>query len=528
LASADPNIVFDCPECDECVSVSSDKVGNQIHCPHCADPIHVPSPMSVTDKLVAGMIDDDEFDHPGTLEIDGISNVSDDGSSWHIKCHICDSVLLVSQQQVGSKVKCNDCYSMLTVHAKKQAKVVDGLNDGSDLEVIDDGDSASRPFAMSDDSEELSLMPEIELSPEITNAQKEPIALMEPVNVAKTASPMFGLGAPESAAEVDEDDDSDEMIEMLDVPPEQLNAPESPLVEPTQLPRMPRKGKQAPSIPVVNDSEEEAPIRVHAKRRPKKPSSEQQSRPRSPRQFAFDESSPGDVLDKAVNILKSPSVWIWASVAIALMAIGGAVWQWLQPYPHRVDADLTTSQRILGWGTGLLFGQAVFFVGYTILLFVGGVIFRETAQGKTEVESIAATDAANFTSTMMLFGFSMFIAALPCMFFGYMFVSLPFQFFFAGILLFSAWKNQSAFSIVSGTVFTSFSKNSASWKTWLMGASIAAAGGIVGGMLMEVYLPIISVFTSIAGAIVVGFATLLYAAITGWHCGCAVENLQSD
>jgi hypothetical protein len=122
----------------------------------------------------------------------------------------------------------------------------------------------------------------------------------------------------------------------------------------------------------------------------------------------------------------------------------------------------------------------------------------------------------------------MFIAALPCMLFGYMFVSIPFQFFFAGALLFAAWKNQGAFSIVSGSLLNSISQNSASWKNWLLGAGLASLGGIVGGGLMEVPMQIISVFTSIAGAIIIAFATLLYAAITGWHCGSAVESLQES
>ncbi len=565
MASADPNINFDCPECDERVSVASDKIGNQIYCPHCADQIHVPSAMSVTDKLLAGMIEEEEDDHPGTLKIDGISNSADDGSSWHIKCHICDSVLLVSDQQVGSQVKCNDCYSMLSVKPReKTLDLEDGVRDGSDLEVIEDNASVSirdDKDSRSDDSDELTLLPEIKLAPEVTNAQKEtrlddaiveeeplselteehldepveeqddePILLMEPVSIAKTVSPMFGLTEPDGA-EDDDEDDSDEMIEMLDVSPDELNAPEPPLEEPsaaTQLPRIPRKGKkQAPSIPVENGEETEAPIRVHAKRRPKKPMAEPQNRPKAKTRFAFEKASLGDVLDKAAGVLKSANIWIWTLAAIGLMATGSAIWQWVRTDLAEPET-ITFAQNLLGWGAGLLCGQAVFFVGYIVLLFVGGVIFRETAQGKTKIESVSVSDSADFTSTMLLFGFSMFIAALPCMFFGRMFISIPFQFFFGGVLLFAAWKNQGAFSIVSGSLPNSISQNSASWKNWLMGAGIASLGGIVGGGLMEVQLQIVSVFTSIAGAIIIAFATLLYAAITGWHCGGAVESLQES
>ena len=524
--------------------------------------------MSAADKLLAGMLDDDEDDHPGSLKIDGISNAAEDGSSWHIKCHICDSVLLVSDQQVGTKVKCNDCYSMLDVRAKKgsrKPKPESEIEDGSGLQIVDEEVAALAPVSSPMDvgsSGELTLMPAVELPSEIKELQKEtyldelveeepveelsveelsvedlveddqPIQLENPVAIAKSASPMFGLDAPDSAdddEDDDDDDDSDEMIEILDVPPEELNQSDASSIAatpPAKLPRMPRKkGKQPAAIPVEDDTED-APVRVHAKRRRKKEASSAPVRSGpSEFEFEFQNATPGDLLDKSMGVIKSGKIWIWALVAIAAMAIGSSVWQWLGP--HRMDPEaVSMTNRMLYWGAGLVFGQAIFFVGYIILLFVCGVIFRETAQGATKVDSVSCTDVADFTSTMLLFGFSMFVAALPCMFFGYMFISLPFQFLLAGCFLFAAWKNQGAFSIISSDIFSSFSKFSASWKNWLIVTAIAAAGGIVGGLLMEVPLHIISVFTSIAGSVIITFSTLLYACVTGWHCGNVVEQMK--
>ncbi|WP_075081751.1 hypothetical protein [Mariniblastus fucicola] len=534
--------------------------------------------MSVTDKLLAGMIDEEENDHPGTLKIDGISAEAEDGSSWHIRCHVCDSVLLVTDHQVGSKVKCNDCYSMLEVLPRKQLAKLDGETpdaSGSPAEEplslppvnatdSDDSDSASDSASASDsDFEELTLMPELELAPEIADAQKEtfieelvedddvpeltdehleddvdddePIQLMDPIYVAPVSNPLV----KDSTADFDDDDDdsdSDEMIEVLDVAPEELNCapvstpalPAAAVAEvkrdPKRLPRVPRKGskkKQPNAIPVEDD--EDIPVRVHAKRRRKR--DEETPQYVAPKGFQFDQAQPGEILDKAVGLLKSGNIWIWSLVAIALMATGSSVWQWLRP--DRLDVETTTlATRMMAYATGWIFGQAIFFIGYVVLLFVGGVVFREAAQGKSSVDSVSATDFADFTSTMLLFGFSMFVAALPCMFFGYMFVSLPIQFLLAGVFLFAAWKNQGAFSIVSGSIAESFSKQSASWKNWLIGAGIAAAGGIFGGLLMEVDIAFVSVFTSIVGAVIIAFATLLYAAITGWHCGHTVETLS--
>lgn len=574
MAPVDPNINFDCPECEERLAVSSDKVGNQIYCPHCGDQVHVPKPMSTVDKLLTGLIDEDEIDHPGSLKIDGISSDVELGTSWNITCHVCDSVLLVTQEQVGAKVKCNDCYTMLTVRPRKNAPTTDGVADGSTLEIVEDvPDESPTPKPTeksSSDIDELTLAPEVDLPTEFTAAQKEtyldeideeegkdsaatdepiqltpenleseddePILLTEPVGIAKapkgkssgSLNPMFAASAP-SSAEEDDEDDSDEEIEMLDVAPEELNQQEdfgvpdvAPVATPKQLPRVPRKGRQPAAIPVQGE-DDEAPVRVHAKRRPK---SEPAAAPqRKSNKFEFDEAPFGEVMDKAFGVLKSGKVMLWMLIAIAIMATGGAIWQWLGP--DRLDPETSpVSQRILFWGAGYACGQAVFFVGYIILLFVGGVIFRETALGQTKVDSVSCTDAADFTSTMLLFGFSMFIAALPCMMLGWMFLTIPVQFFLAGVFLFAAWKNQGAFLIVSASIFESFSKHLPSWKNWAMGALLAAAGGMIGGGLMEVTLPILSVFTSIAGAILVALVTLFFAAISGWHCGTCVEKLR--
>ena len=552
------NIDFDCPECEERLSVPSEKTGSQIPCTNCGSRVHVPSQMSTVDRLLAGLTDDDEEnDHPGSLKIDGISDAADDGSSWHIKCHICDSVLLVSAQQVGSKIKCNDCYSMLDVRAKpgsRNPRTQPGVADVADLEVVEEKATPAAPVSRpknSRESDELTLMPAVELPDEIKEVQKEtyldefvedepaapaelsiddlvedePLSLADPVDLASTVNPMFGLGAPDSADD-DADDDSDEMIEIVDVAPEELNEPENisdVVLPPTNLPRVPRKkGKQPAAIPVEGEADEDVPVRVHAKRRPKKAKSDAPKR--TAKGFAFDEAGVSDVLDKAVGVLKTGKIWIWALVAVAVMAIGSSIWQGLGP--HRLDPEeVSLTSRMMTWGAGLVFGHGIFFAGYTILMFVCGVIFRETAQGETKVDAVSVTDTADFTSTMLLFGFSMFMAALPCVFF-YMFISLPFQFFLAGCFLFAAWKNQGAFSIVSSSIFSSFSKHSASWKNWLVVAAIAAAGGFVGGLLMEVPLQVISIFTSIAGSVIITFATLFYACVTGWHCGNIVEQMK--
>ena len=562
MASAGSDYNFDCPECDQELTVSHKQTGSQIPCKHCGESIHVPSPMSTVEKLLVGMVEEDEFEHPGTLKIDGINDANEDGSSWHIKCHICDSVLLVTTEQVGSKVKCNDCYSMLDVEPKTKLQKIKGVADGSDLEVIEDEAKIAPPKPRpKQDDDELTLMPAPDLSPDVTNAQKEnfiddlsedeprtalteehleeleeiddePLQLSDPINVPKVDNPMFRSAAPASVEfDDDDDDESDEMIEVLDVSPDELNAGDgiaflpdaSAEAESNELPRMPRKGRKQPAAIPVPGEDDDAPVRVHAKRQSKKKTKSAPAQV-AVKEFEFDQAAPGVFLEKAMGILGSPKIWIWAAVSIVLMAIGGAVWEAIRP--DKLDKAADLPEKFMSWGTGLVFGQLVFFAGYVVLLFVCGVIFRETAQGKTKVESVSVANTTDFTSTMLLFGFSMFIAALPFMYFGYMHLSLPLQFFLAGPFLFAAWKNQAAFQIVSGSILESFSEHGASWKNWAIGAGIASLGGIVGGGLMEVPLQGISIFTSIVGAILVALVTLFYAAITGWHCGNVVEKMN--
>lgn len=563
MASGDPDIEFDCPKCDKRLSAAADRSGESIYCPHCAAQVHIPGPMSMTDQLLAGIVDDDEPDHPGTLKIDGISNAAEDGSSWHIKCDICDSVLLVSDQQVGSKVKCNDCFSMLEVKPNKaKEKVEAGTGKGSTLEIVEDVAVVKEPKSepTQSDNDELTLMPAIELDPEIASAQKEslledivaeedplelteeilkevddePISLMDPVEVSKPpASEVFALEAearePAILIEDSNADDSDEEIELINVAPEVANQQLDAFIDdsPQALPRMPRKGKQPAAIP-VDEGTSEAPVRVHAKKRSSKSKSSRSAPPAThsgTRNFDFAAADVTAILDKSLGVLKTGNIWIWALGCITLMATGSAIWHALAPQMARDQFEL--GHRMYYWGIGWLAGRSLFFGGYLILLFVGAVIFRETARGESKVDSVSASDRSNFFSTMLLFGFPMFIAALPMVILWETFFALPFQLFLAGVFLFGAWKNQSPFQIVSGSIAESFSFSD-SWKNWTAGTGIAAAGCIIGGMLLEAYWPVISIFTSIVGAFIVVVSTLLYAAVSGWHCGGVVEKMNSS
>ena len=126
-----------------------------------------------------------------------------------------------------------------------------------------------------------------------------------------------------------------------------------------------------------------------------------------------------------------------------------------------------------------------FLAGYVTLLFVGGVIFRDTARGKTDPAEVKFSGTADFLSTTLLFGFSMLVAAAPWLYGSMMWLILPLQFLLAGILLVSAWHNQSPFAIVSGGLFSSFSQCREAWLVWFKTIGLTIPGVLIGGFLLD-------------------------------------------
>jgi len=277
LASEDPNYNFDCPQCEERLTVSRDKIGDQVRCVHCGEQVRASSPMSTAEKQLVGLIEEDEFEHPGSLKIDGISDDAETDAT--------DTVELEVVQQ----------------------------------EALDPSSTSDSKTA--DDFDELTLAPVLDLAPEIADAQKqsfiddleevddaadllpeildddEPIKLLDPVAESIPENSTFDLHAPDSA-DGDHDDDSDEMIELLDAPPEELNQADevsdvpAPPAKPTELPRMPRKkGKRPNAISVEDESDADnaPPVRVHAKRKSGNGKTAEPKRVSNSKGFLFDE-----------------------------------------------------------------------------------------------------------------------------------------------------------------------------------------------------------------------------------------------
>ena len=334
--SADPEIYFDCPNCKILLSVSKQQAGNKILCPKCGQKVDSPSTTSDNDWMLDGLTDQErQGDIPDSLKIDGISNDQDE-LAWDITCNVCDSTLLVNQQQVGTKIRCNDCHSLHEVQPPKEQQADDATTKAANSK-------SRREPAIDDDL--MQLAPAIELPSEYKAAQTEtllrdiPDLDIEPqAAAAATVKPVtsFSSGA-------ESDDDSDEMIELSDLPPEALN----------------RNRDAAP--PAAAERESDAPVRVFAKRSSKK-KKEVEALVESIAPDAFADMSLGGIIDRSVRLLQSSAILIWAAGAILLLAFGGAFWHWIGP--DRLDPETATIvSRIVQSGIAFLFGQGIFSVG---------------------------------------------------------------------------------------------------------------------------------------------------------------------
>ncbi len=506
-------------------------------------------------------------DHPGSLRIDGLDDLHHDSDSWSIRCPICESTLLVTEELIGSKVKCSDCYSKVNVlprpggsasgSSRANKKTPASQSPGGDVGADQSAESTSDLFEdltpASEDFGELTLAPPVELDNELIQAMPLEVTIDDaveeddvtqdgngevlqlgdpPIEEIEPAVPMPEV--PIAAAVMptvedpfaDDDDDDDEMIELIDMPPEIANADVS-AATPVAMPRIPRQKKTPDPVKVEDD----APVRVHAKNKkkpkPEKPneSARNGAKPAKDR-LRIGDLGPAGVFDKSLAMLQSIGVYIWAGLAIVLLWVGSAAWHGFGPANPTEGAAMTN--RIVDWGVGMAVGRIPCWIGYTLLLFVSGVIFRDAANGKTTVEETRPTDASDFFSTAMLFGFSMFIAALPWLLTGLLSVILPLQLILAVLFLTSAWDNQSPYGIVSATILTSFSECRDAWMVWGKCIALAILGVAIGGGMMDIPLRGVSIFTSLVGAVLVTFATLIYATVTGWLAGEVSDTLSKE
>lgn len=369
--------------------------------------------------------------------------------------------------------------------------------------------------------QDLSLEPELELPPEI----------LHPATDWEEGDPS------QQSPEVHDDEE----IELIDESPEIANR------QATFAPKLKadgdakeksgkkkkRKRKAKPVQRVAADDEDddlgEPPERAHAagkKRRKKKKKAD-----RDPTKLSGDEEFPSfenyEWFEPAKSMIRSGGLTVWASIAAVLLAIGnGAGYQLKMNLAATEDPTMGTT--MFNWVMWIGLGALPFVAGCLLLWLICSVIFREAAMGQTSVEGFKISAISELQPTFLAFAFPFFIGGLPMLLFRMMFLSIPVRFFLGSIFLLAAWFNRSPFQIISTEIFNSASSIGSHWKNYLLAVFLLSAVGMLGAGLMFLQFFVVVWIGSVIGAVIVTIATMLYAAITGWHCGYVTSSLDQQ
>jgi DNA-directed RNA polymerase subunit M/transcription elongation factor TFIIS len=217
---------------------------------------------------------------------------------------------------------------------------------------------------------------------------------------------------------------------------------------------------------------------------------------------------------------------VWRVLLAGLViGIGSALMHWLGQAVDETDPSIGAqiANGLIWFGVGVL----PYLLGSALLWLFCGFVFREAAQGADQVSTWSVRSLPEFGSTFLLFSFAFFFAGLPLLpiphFF---FLILPFRFMVSPLLLCSAWYSQNPFGIVAVDAFRNFLKQRHEWGNFYRLVIGLALLAFVGSGMMMIASPGIGIATSILGAILVAFATISFAALTGWHCGKVVGHFR--
>jgi hypothetical protein len=190
-------------------------------------------------------------------------------------------------------------------------------------------------------------------------------------------------------------------------------------------------------------------------------------------------------------------------------------------------ADPTAMERILNLLTWIVMGLVPYSLGVGLLWLLCGFVFRETAQGNEQIKSWQIRGFQEIKSSLLILGFSFFVAGLPLMPFWWLYPFLnSVRLMFAPWLLVASLYNQSAFAIISFDAFKNFARETNEWGrfyTWTTGMALIS---FVGSMLMMISWPSVALFTSLPGAMLVTVSTLGFSAAAGEHCDWVVRGTK--
>ncbi len=434
-----------------------------------------------------------KVNHDERLEIDGGTDVLSAPETCALKCPVCGSHLFVATHAVGTKVKCADCFSKITVPKPTEKQIESSAKQESNF-------SQTLPHQTSNEQ----LTSAIEVDPSFGLAPDSRDLL----------APIAGTGKTESGAFAASD--GLRLQPITDLPIDAL--PQTlPAKGPTSSRHSAEELKQ-PWIPTYR------PQSVQVAKQ-KKRSNRQKNSGRSETLSEFPEFEFDSLLSAMTNLVTQTGVVVRCIAAAILLATGNVVSHVAVADYVAIDAPTLGDTAVMAfWRIGV--GWALFGLGTLFLWYCAGVVFRKTATGVQQIETWQIGPSSEWTSTFLMIAFSFAVAGAPLMMFGATWLSAPLRFVLALPMLVSVWHTQSPFHIICVDAFGNYHRRRSQWKSVGLAVFVLAGLAFFSGLLMAIALSYLNIITSAFGAIVLSFATLGYAAVTGWHSGKMVEELN--
>ena len=421
------------------------------------------------------------------------------------KCTVCDTRMMVPAKKSGMTVKCPDCFTKLTVPGDLVATTPD-----QEVELADtiDGDGLS----ISDS--DLTLEPVLE--------RPKPRGGLPTLDDYLEKDDFLEHEDDTPIVEATADDEPIETIELIDETPEVANRS----LDGDQ--KLAAVVPPAVARPTNSEPDGPPPPRAIARNRRKKP--DRKSAERKP---ADREADPEEVpelgglswLDSFKAFIKPSNAKWLAIVATLLIGLGSALYHQLGLNPIEAEPG-TAMVRFAAALLQFIFGTLPFWFGTLLLWLVASVYYRDAALGEPQASNLRFSAATELRDTFAIFAFSFFLAGLPFVVIGAMWLTLPMRMLLGTFFLVASWHNKSPFAIVSADLFATFGSESKRWKQFAIVVLALCWMGFIGGMMMEVDMFVLSWFTSLIGSVIVAAVTLVFAVTAGWHVARITASME--
>ncbi len=230
-------------------------------------------------------------------------------------------------------------------------------------------------------------------------------------------------------------------------------------------------------------------------------------------------------VERTLEVTKNTGFLIRAGLAALCLGIGNSIWIAINLMVDDTwSGAAKTGMNILQTlGMGLFWG-----IGWAILFYVCGVIFRETASGKRSIKDWNSSGIQELRDTGLIFAISFIVAGLPMAILGItgfttVISNMICQLFIAPPLLLAAWFNQSPIQLLAPAAFKNLRRDATDWSMFYLFIALLAFAAVIAGGLYYVpfYIPVSFIASTMHVCIMAFFATSV-----GWHSARVIAKLD--